>query len=329
MEKILLPGTALQVSALGLGGSNLGSALPEAAAMELMDAYLAAGGNLIDTAHVYGAVNPEDTSASEAVIGKWMKERNNREDLVLCTKGGHPRIDPASFSFGPSRLQPEDLEFDLGRSLMTLGTSYIDLYFLHRDDPAVPVSRIIDWCEEKCREGKLRYYGCSNWSAARIEEANAYAREKGCAGFVCDQLAAGLGVNNGAAMTGTGMEILGGGLQSFHEKTGMAVMSSQSLCEGYFHKRLKGTELPPFLGFLYGNSENDAIFAYLQELTGQGLTVNSILYHFIRSWNFPAVALMGFSSVKQLQEMITDIEVPVPEEALQKLHELRGSGTAI
>ncbi|HEV2121540.1 MAG TPA: aldo/keto reductase [Chloroflexota bacterium] len=130
----------------------------------LLDRFLARGGNLVDTAHVYRGGN------SERAIGEWLRRRKNREQVMILTKGAHHD------RFGP-RVNPREIAFDLGQSLERLGTTYIDLYVLHRDDPDVPVSTIVETLNEHMERGRMRAIGGSNWSHRRLEEANAYARE--------------------------------------------------------------------------------------------------------------------------------------------------------
>ena len=113
---------------------------------------------------------------SEEVIGRYMQERGNREQLVILTKGAHPD------QTGP-RVNKKAIQADLSDSLMKLGTDYIDLYALHRDDPSVSVGEIIEVLNEHVRSGVVRAIGVSNWSWQRIKEANEYAAANGLVGF--------------------------------------------------------------------------------------------------------------------------------------------------
>jgi aryl-alcohol dehydrogenase-like predicted oxidoreductase len=132
--------------------------------MQLMDDVFAAGGNAFDSAHQYG------NGECERMLGKWITERGVREQVVILTKGAHHTIDRR-------RVTPFDITADLFDSLARLKTNYIDLYVLHRDDPNVPVGPIVEILNEHQRAGRIRAFGGSNWSIARLEAANAYARE--------------------------------------------------------------------------------------------------------------------------------------------------------
>lgn len=136
----------------------------------VLDDFFAAGGNTIDTAHNYAGGQSEET------IGRWLKERGNRSEVVILTKGAHHDKN------GP-RVNPEAIDHDIGVSLERLGTDYIDLYALHRDDPTVPVSVIVDALNKHVQAGTIKAIGGSNWSVQRLQEANDYAASKGLAGF--------------------------------------------------------------------------------------------------------------------------------------------------
>ena len=115
-------------------------------------------------------------------------------------------------------------------------------------------------------------------------------------------------------------------IREFHEKTQTAVMSAMSLNNGYFHKLLSGSPVPDWPGVLYKCPSNARIAEKLRELTAEGIPLNAILYRFIMAWDFPTTALMGFSSVSQLEDVLKDLDAEVPEDALRELRELRGAG---
>ena len=123
------------------------------------DAAYELGINAFDTARDYD---------SEDTFGLWMKERGNREDIVLLSKGGHPDGDK-------QRITPEDIDADLKESLKQLQTDYLDIYLLHRDNPALPVGPIVEKLNEHHAAGRMKIFGGSNWTHQRLEEANEYA----------------------------------------------------------------------------------------------------------------------------------------------------------
>ena len=170
---------------LCLGTGNFGAALDQDAAFALLDAYLDQGGNFLDSAQVYCDWIPDnERSSSEKIIGRWMKERRNRDRLVIATKGAHPDLATMQIP----RMSRAEIEADLHASLRHLQTDVIDLYWLHRDDPARPVAEILETLNAAVQAGKIRAFGCSNWRAERLQAANEYAATHGLHGFVASQV---------------------------------------------------------------------------------------------------------------------------------------------
>lgn len=134
---------------------------------DLLDHVLDMGVNVFDTAENYGL--------SECSLGNWVKSRGNRNRVHIITKGCHP--------YERDRVTPEDLRQDAEKSLQRLQMDYIDTYFLHRDDISQPVGPLVEELNELHKEGKIGRFGGSNWTAARIQEANAYAHAHGLLPF--------------------------------------------------------------------------------------------------------------------------------------------------
>lgn len=136
----------------------------------LLDETFESGCRTYDTAHNYGGGD------CETVFGAWMKDRGNRDEIVVLGKGAHPYD-------GRDRVTPEDITADLHDSLQRQQVDFIDIYVLHRDNPALPVGPIVEILNQHQREGKIGAFGGSNWSASRIREANEYAAANGLQGF--------------------------------------------------------------------------------------------------------------------------------------------------
>ena len=130
----------------------------------MYDDFFEMGGTCFDTARVY--------RGSEATLGLWLRNRGVRDQAVVVTKGAHT---PDCY---PDKVSPQ-----LAQSLDELGTDYVDVYLLHRDNPQVPVGEFVDVLDEHVRAGRIRAFGGSNWSIARFEEANEYAAKRGRTGF--------------------------------------------------------------------------------------------------------------------------------------------------
>ena len=130
----------------------------------LLDAVYAAGIVAFDTAHVYGG--------KDAFLGRWITSRGIRDKVVVLAKGSH-------HNEVRRRVTPYDIGSDLHDTLARMKADYVDLYVLHRDDPNYPVEPIIDALNQYTKEGKIKAFGGSNWTTARLQAANAYARASG------------------------------------------------------------------------------------------------------------------------------------------------------
>jgi aryl-alcohol dehydrogenase-like predicted oxidoreductase len=170
----------LDIFPLSLGGNVFGWTSDEAASFAVLDAYVDGGGNFIDTADVYSAWVPGHAGGeSETVIGDWMAARGNRERVVVATKVASHAEAP-----GASRAS---IEKGVEASLRRLQTDYIDLYYIHRDDPETPLEETIAALDDLVKAGKVRAIAASNFSAERLEAALAVSDATGAAKFVAIQ----------------------------------------------------------------------------------------------------------------------------------------------
>ncbi|AWB08472.1 alcohol dehydrogenase (plasmid) [Azospirillum humicireducens] len=166
MDQRPLGHSGLTVSPLCFGGNVFGWTADEATSFRLLDAFVDAGFNFIDTADVYSAWAPGNTGGeSETIIGNWMKSRGNRDSIVLATKVGS--------EMGPGRkgLSPAWIRTAVEDSLKRLQTDRIDLYQSHWDDPSTPFEDTLGAYKELIDQGKVRAIGASNLTAARLREA--------------------------------------------------------------------------------------------------------------------------------------------------------------
>ncbi|MCZ7502403.1 aldo/keto reductase [Agrobacterium sp. ST15.13.015] len=161
VPKRQIPGLAKPASVVALGFEFF----PNFASASLtLDAFYEAGGNLFDTAYVYGA------GRTEAIFGDWHTSRNvPREEIVLIGKGAHSPL-----------CYPDMIAKQLDQSLARLKTDYVDAYFMHRDNLEVPVGEFVDAMDAEVRRGRIRgIFGGSNWTRERMDEAAAYAAKNG------------------------------------------------------------------------------------------------------------------------------------------------------
>lgn len=156
--------TGLSISPLCLGGNVFGWTADRDHSFAVLDAYVEAGGNFIDTADVYSEWVAGNTGGdSERVMGEWLAARGNRDDLIIATK-----VAKLSSARG---LAPATIRRALDDSLRRLQTDYIDLYYAHEDDPTVPIEEVLGTFAELIAEGKIRHIAASNFTPDRLRES--------------------------------------------------------------------------------------------------------------------------------------------------------------
>jgi aryl-alcohol dehydrogenase-like predicted oxidoreductase len=166
MEQRALGKAGFSVAPLCFGGNVFGWTADEATSFKLLDAFVAGGGNFIDTADVYSRWVPgHEGGESEAIIGKWLKARGGRDKVVIATKTG------AEMTTTDKGLAPARVEKQIEASLKRLGTDYVDLYYSHRDDAETPMEEVLQTYDRLIKAGKVRAIGASNFSAERLKLA--------------------------------------------------------------------------------------------------------------------------------------------------------------
>jgi len=176
-----IPGTDLEVSEICLGGNVLGWTADRDASFAVLDAFLAGGGNFIDSADSYSAFAPGNSGGeSETVIGEWLAARPGaRERVVIATKvGKHPDF---------MGLAPANIQAAAEASLARLGTEQIDLYYAHEDDPNTPIEDSLAAFGALIADGKVRHVAASNYTAPRLAEALAIAERESLPRYVALQ----------------------------------------------------------------------------------------------------------------------------------------------
>jgi aryl-alcohol dehydrogenase-like predicted oxidoreductase len=322
-----IAGIGLKPSTICLGTGAFGASVKEREAFALMDALLDGGGNFLDTAHIYSDWIPGERSRSEKLIGRWLRARGNRDAVVIGTKGGHPDLD----NMRVPRLDPMQIVQDLEESLQYLQTDYIDLYWLHRDDPARPIAEIVETLEQQRRSGKIRSYGCSNWSVTRIEEARAYAQAHGLQGFVASQPMWSLAEPNEAGISDKTLTHMDEEGLAYHRRTGMAVIPYSSQAHGFFTKAdtLGFDQVAKALLNKYGDAANRARLDIVRRLAAEHSTsVAQVVLAYLISQQFPAIPIVGCKTLEHLQESMGAADLSLSEEALRSLEGGNAGGIA-
>ncbi len=332
MSSVALPGTPLKVSPLCLGGVSFGHPLGERDTFALLDRFVELGGNFIDTARIYSDWVPGEKRRSERVLGDWLAARGGRDragghrgPIVIATKGAHPLIE----SIDLPRSSAADLRDDLEGSLRTLRLDAIDLYWLHRDDAARPVEHFIDALNVFLREGKIRAFGASNWTATRLRAANEYASASRQQGFAANQPFWCLGCQQSRPPPFTGYVKFDADAWRFHRETGLAVIPYTSQANGFFSK----LALPPaqrpanFAAHDFHVPPNLAAGEIVLRLAREKrVAPSAIVLAYLWSRPFPVVPIVGSRTPEQLADSAAAIGVRLAPAELADLEAASQSG---
>ena len=309
MNRIRIHGTDLEVSQICFGQARLGLRPDETEGMRLLDVFASLGGNFIDTASVYSNWVPGELHRSERILGDYFRSRGNRDKFVICTKGCH--YDLATKA---DRVTPADFAADLDASLAELKTDRIDLYLFHRDDMRIPVAGLLELCEKARAAGKIRYYGASNWRVQRLMAADKAAQERSFDGFRVNQLTTHPAVGLTNPMPDDTMSMWNRNYAGYHRATGMAVMGSSSLAEGFF----SDPDAERFAGTMYDSGAARLLAKKILGLSQEtGLTPAQICIRF--QTDYPGIQMIptfSASTEKNLREICAAFDKPFPQDAL-------------
>jgi aryl-alcohol dehydrogenase-like predicted oxidoreductase len=303
MQSVRIPNSDLYVSSLCLGTGEFGSKLDRAASWRLLDEFIDAGGNFIDTANVYGDWVAGTKSSSEKMTGAWLAEHGKRSQLLIATKGAHPLLS----SMDTPRSAPHEIIYDIEQSLKHLHTDVIDLYWLHRDDPARPAGEFIETLAGQVKAGKIRYFGCSNWRAERIAAANAYAAAQGLPGFVGDQMLWNAAKLDAEALPDKTMVAMDPALYEYHRQTGLAAIPYTSQAHGLLQKLAEGNIaiIRPHDSKLYPLAANQRRAAVAQALAKElGVSVTGIVLGYLQSQPFVTIPIIGAQTLPHLHDSL-------------------------
>ena len=241
-------------------------------------------------------------------IGKWLKKKNNRHNLIISTKGGHPNLDTMNIS----RLSHDELHSDLESSLKNLGTDYIDIYWLHRDDINVPVIEIANTLNEFVKSGKVRYIGLSNWTAERIDEFNRYALKNNLAPAVASQIQYSIAEPNYEINDPT-LVIMNDTEYKYYKKHDMCVFAFASQAKGFFSKIDKGgiSNLSEKARIRYLNEKSLKTYEEIKKLSEEtGYSVGKlVIAKLTNNHDFLTIPIVGCKNTIQLKESLEGAEI--------------------
>lgn len=326
MQTVSLPHAGRCVSRLCLGLADIGVRYSEADGFALLDAFRDAGGNFVDTARIYSDWVPGELQRSERILGGYLAARGDRDAWVVATKGCHMDLATAHLP----RVSPQHLRADLEGSLRSLRLDCIDLYYLHRDDPTVPVEPLIDTLETCVRQGLIRAYGCSNWHAGRIRAAQDYARASGGTGFAANQMLWNLGSRAMRPPADATLVAWDEPMAALHRAEPILAAPYAAQANGFFSKLLgevQGTDPEALARSPYHTDGNQRVAAGLRALAHEsGLPVSTLVLAYLLEQDVPVTPVIGPKSLAQLRSSLGALAVRPGSEVRRRLLELANAG---
>jgi aryl-alcohol dehydrogenase-like predicted oxidoreductase len=320
-----------QLSCICLGTAQYGSQLSEHDSFALLDRFAEQGGTFLDSAHIYGAWDPNGSNGgcgnSELVIGRWLKARGCRERMVVATKGGHP-----DFATKVSGMTRDTVRRHLHESLDRLQCDSIDLYWFHRDDRAIAVAEILSWLAEPMQQGLVRAVGCSHWRIDRLEDALVAAKQFGLPRICASQVAWSLARSKSTRTDGPFGEQLGvdDETRRFHAKRQLPLAAYNSQAGGFFAAKYDGLDFhaadfpKPGLARNYGSEENLRCRALARQFAAlKGCTTNQIALAWLLNQPFPSFVVIGPGNEKQLDDSMNATAVTLSDAEMQSLENAR------
>lgn len=317
--------SGLFVYRVGLGTMQFGWTADEQASYDVLDAYFEIGGNFIDTADCYSSWGPDNAGGvSEEIIGRWLKARGNRNDVVVATKVRAAMGEQFSHHRGTIKqregLSRRWIMKSCEDSLRRLDVDHIDLYQAHYIDPLVPIEETMSAFTDLVRQGKVRYLGCSNFSAWRLVESLWASDRVGLERFVSIQPEYSLltptrgdveaELTGACEKYGVGMipySPLGGGVLTGKYRRGQALPDSQRASENQA-KRLSETNL-------------DIVEAVIEVANRSGGTPAGVAINWLRSRPMVAAPIIGANTPAQLVDVLRGLDVALsPEDAMLLNH---------
>lgn len=310
--------SGLEVSPLSFGGNVFGWTIDENSSFEILDHFIAAGGNFIDTADVYSKwVAGNLGGESETILGKWLKQRGNRDQVVIATKVGN---DMGVRGKGLSRKHIQQAVED---SLQRLQTDYIDLYQSHIDDENTPLEETLETYGELIRQGKVRAIGASNYSAERLLQALEISRQHGYPRYESLQPRYNLYDRDGYEQD----------LQQISQEHSIGVISYSSLCSGFLSGKyrsekdlsisLRGSSVKRYL--------NPHGLRILEAIDQVAKTYNSTPTQVSLAWLIanPTITapIVSATKVEQLNDIIKAVNINLDQDAIDLLNQASASNS--
>ncbi len=311
MEKIQLSDTGVEVSALCLGTDHFGTTTPAEKAYQLLDQFYEAGGTFIDTANIYAFwVAGFKGGESETTIGRWLQERQNRQQMCIGTKvGGGPYQDVAQ------GLRANDIERECEKSLKRLGIETIDLYYAHIEDRHTPHEEVLEAFDRLMHAGKVHFVGACNHKAWRLAEARSVSKAHGWVSYsVVEQRYTYLRPKPNANF---GLQVaVNDDLLDYCREHGLTLLAYSILLKGSY------TRADRAIPDQYLGPDTDARLAVLNKIaTEVDATPNQVIIAWMRQSDPPILPIITGSTAEQLSENLGALTITLTAEQMNRLNE--------
>jgi aryl-alcohol dehydrogenase-like predicted oxidoreductase len=297
MRSRAFPPLQRSISTVVLGTFPM-AGMPAPDASRILGQWLDLGGTVLDTAMAYG------DGEAERVVGRFLASSGHRGDVVILTKGCHPLAD------GRARVTPAAIHDDLSASLRRLGTDHIDIYMLHRDDVSVSVEPLIEALEQESRAGRVLSYGASNWTSARIVEADAVAARIGTAGFTSSSSQLSLASQRVPTCDGC-LSARDDGDLAWYARSGMPLFAWAALAGGFFR------DVPqpdPDVERIFGTPENRERSKRAGRLADDlGRTRSQVALAWVLHQPFPAFPVVASGRTEHLRELAAASDISLSQ----------------
>ncbi len=308
MEKARIGKTNIETSVLCMGTDSMGSTIDEAASFQLLDYFAQMGGTFIDTANFYAAwADGCEGGESETIIGRWMKQRANRDRMVIASKLGF------EYSGCGGGLRAGEIEREVERSLERLQTDRIDLYYAHRDDFHTPLEETMEAFDRLVKAGKVRAVGASNLSVWRIAEANTLSRLRGWAQYCAiEQRYTYLRPRHGADF---GPQIcISQDLKDYCKCHGITLVAYSILLKGAYTRDDRRVPAQ------FAGPQADERMATLRAVADEtGATMNQVIIAWMLQSDPRVLPIVAASRVVQLKETMASLEFRLSEDQMSRL----------
>jgi aryl-alcohol dehydrogenase-like predicted oxidoreductase len=309
MKTLPLGHSGIDVSVLCLGILPFGTKVDRTTSFAIMDAYYEAGGRFIDTANNYSRWHANGTGTeSESVLGEWMRDRRNRDELVIATKVGFNRAD-----IGPS-LSRATIETESAGSLQRLQTDRIDLYYAHADIRSDPLEETLGALDTLVSTGTARAIGCSNYRAWRIAEARGLSRSRAWASYCCVQqrhtyLRPRAGADFGA-QTSSNEDLL----DYCREHDDVRMLAYSPLLNGAY------TRIDREVPRQYRGAETEPRLDALRRVAAEtGATANQVIYAWMLASTPSVIPLTAPTTMEQLEENLGAVSLRLTDAQITEL----------